>query len=92
MERKPAAILSADVQGYSRLMGEDVPVAVRLHPFDARYPEVGTVGKQTEELPFSGEPLACVCSVGNEGNALIWQMGHPALMVIRQHHIAWRQS
>ena len=45
MERKPAAILSADVQGYSRLMGEDVPVAVRLHPFDARYPEVGTVGK-----------------------------------------------
>ena len=29
MERKLAAILSADVQGYSRLMGEDEEATVR---------------------------------------------------------------
>src|SRR5262249_52839290 len=70
----------------------DIPIAVRVHPLDARHPEVGPVGEQTEELPFSGEPLACIYSIGNEGSALIWQMSSPAPMVIRQHHIAWRQS
>jgi len=35
----------------------DIPVAVRVHPLDAWHPKVGTVGKQLEELPFSGEPL-----------------------------------
>jgi hypothetical protein len=50
----------------------DVPVAVKFHPLDAGHPEVDTVGEQLEELPFTGEPLACVYSIGNEGNALIW--------------------
>jgi hypothetical protein len=49
----------------------DIPGAVRVHPLDARYPEMDTVGEQLEELPFLGEPLACVCSVSNECNMLI---------------------
>jgi class 3 adenylate cyclase len=32
MERKPAAILCADVRGYSRLMGEYEEVTLRVCP------------------------------------------------------------
>jgi hypothetical protein len=68
----------------SRDFEPDVSAAVRVHPLEPRHLEVGPVGEQLEELPFAGEPLAGVCRVGHERQALAWQMGHPAPMVIGQ--------